>query len=371
MRFHQVFIVAVVATSVTRAQERPWSIDPKPSLVLGNVNQDVLFGAALVGAIRLPDGRIVVGDRGDYSLRVFDGSGKLVKSLGRKGAGPGEMNYLARFWKCGDQIVTYDIGNGNRVTIFGPDLALRRSFQFGAAGQGGGSPYTSACNPSGQFIHHGWETRKDFKNGAFRANVPFWTSGLDSNVHAIGTIAGSERWGQFNDQGNGGTRPMPLGKQPVIAIGPDRIYTGTADTYTITMYDLSGKVIGTFSKPTAQLAVTKADIDLAIEDEAAGKDDVGRERVRKSYEAIELPKTIPAYKAMLVDSEGMVWIRDYRRASPTFAQWTVFTRDGKQIAEVQLPLHLTVSEIGRDYVLGKYIDPVEDIPEIRMYRLRR
>jgi hypothetical protein len=74
---------------------------------------------------------------------------------------------------------------------------------------------------------------------------------------------------------------------------------------------------------------------------------------------------------MLIDSEGMVWIRDYRRASPTFAQWTVFTTDGKQVAEVQLPLHLTVSDIGRDYVLGKYIDPVEDIPEIRMYKLRR
>jgi hypothetical protein len=208
------------------------------------------------------------------------------------------------------------------------------------------------------------------KNGAFRASVALWTGGIDTTFHVIGSIAGSERWGTFRE-GGGGTRPMPLGKQPVIAIGADRIYTGTGDTYTIDMLDFSGRKIGTFGKPSVELAVTKADIDLAVEDEAGGKDDAARDRVRKSYEAMDLPKTIPAYKAMLVDSQGMVWIRDFRRASPTLANWTVFTRDGKQVAEVRLPLHLTVYEIGRDYVLGKFIDPEEDIPEIRMYRLRR
>lgn len=371
MRIHRLLLLAVFASVAASAQERPWSIDSKPALVLGDATSDVLFGAGLEGAIKLPDGRIVVADRGEFSLRVFDASGKLVKSFGRKGSGPGEMDYLAGLWKCGEQIVAYDIGNGYRTTIFGSDLALRRSFRFGSAGPSN-SPYSSAstCNAAGQFVHHGWESRKDMKNGAFRANVLLWTSGLDSTVKVIDTIPGSERWGHFTDQG-GGTRPMPLGKQPVIAIGRDRIYVGTADTYTITMYDLAAKKLGTFSKPGAQLAVTPADIDLAIEDEAAGGDDVKRARVRKSYQEIELPKTIPAYKAMLVDSEGMVWIRDYRRANPTLARWTVFTREGKQVAEVQLPLHLTVSEIGRDYVLGKFIDPVEDIPEIRMYRLRR
>jgi hypothetical protein len=375
MRLSQVLLVAFAAAcgNAAHGQGRPWSIDAKPALILGSVNSDVLFGAGLIGALKLPDGNILVGDRGDYSLKVFDARGALVKSLGRNGAGPGEMNRLAHIWRCGNQIIAYDISNGYRVTVFSTDMTWARSFRFGSAGEGGNTPYTgaSSCNGTGTFVHHGWEARKDMKSGAFRAQVPLWLSGPDSTVRPIGTIAGSERWGRFNKDGNGGTGPLPLGKQPVIAIGRDRIYTGTAETYTITMRDLTGKVIGTFGKPSAQLAATKADIDLAVEDEAAGRDDAVRERVRKSYETMELPKTIPAYKAMLVDSEGMIWIRDYRRASPTQAQWTVFTHDGRQVAEVQLPLYLTVSEIGRDYVLGKYIDPVEDIPEIRMYQLRR
>jgi hypothetical protein len=372
MRLSSAALVVLIAVT-GRAQERPWSIDPRPALTLGSVNQDVLFGGGLVGALKLPDGRLLVGDRGEFSLKIFDAKGKLVKSLGRKGSGPGEMSYLASLWRCGDRILTYDIENGYRVSVFSADLALLRSFRFGSAGEGSNAPYSSAsaCNAAGTFVHHGWETRKDMKNGAFRADVALWLSGSDSTVRPIGKIAGSERWGRFNEKGNGGTGPLPLGKQPVIAIGADRIYTGTAETYAITMRDFSGKIIGTFGKPSVQLEATKADVDLAVEDEAAGGDDAARARVRKSYEAMVLPKTIPAYKTMRVDSEGMVWIRDYRRASPTFAQWTVFTYDGKQVAEVQLPLHLTVSEIGRDYVLGKYVDPVEDIPEIRMYRLRR
>src|SRR4051812_25617812 len=140
MRIRRIFPL-ILAFASAGAQERAWSIDPKPALVLGSVNSDVLFGAGLVGATRLPDGRILVGDRGDYSLRVFDGSGKLVKSLGRKGSGPGEISYVARLWKCGDQIVTYDIENGYLQTVFGTDLMLRRTFRFGSAGPGNNTPY--------------------------------------------------------------------------------------------------------------------------------------------------------------------------------------------------------------------------------------
>lgn len=51
--------------------------------------------------------------------------------------------------------------------------------------------------------------------------------------------------------------------------------------------------------------------------------------------------------------------------------WTVFTNTGAQLAEVRLPNNLDVYEIGNDYVLARYMDPEESIPEVRMYRLNR
>jgi hypothetical protein len=367
----QTLFVALTAATAA-AQELPWSIAPKPLLVLGDANdpQATLFGAGLVGATRLPNGNILVADRGDYSLRVFDPSGKLVKSLARKGVGPGEATFLAKLWRCGSEIVIYDI-EGYRTTVFGTDLSLKRSFRFGVVPGQRSTPYMSACNANGTFVHNGWEKTADMKGGVFRSTVPIWLSGVDSSARHVGEMLGSERWGLVIDGKFRGTRPLPLGKQPVIAIGTDRFYIGTADTYTITMHDLTGRPIGTFGKPNVQLATTDADIELAVDMEAAGQSDEARARLRKSYEAMQLPKTVPAYQSMLVDAEGAVWVRDYPRAKSAWATWTVFSRDGKPLAAVQLPMHLTVFEIGRDYVLGRYVDPAEDIPEVRLYRLRR
>ena len=365
-------ILACLLPLAAGAQERPWSIDPKPMLTLGDANNEkaVLFGAGLEGATRLPNGNILVADRGEYSLKVFDMSGKLVKSLGRKGSGPGEFSYVADLWRCGKEIVVGDIENGHRTTVFSTDLALKRSFRFGSVGNLS-TPYMSSCNAAGMFVHIGWENRADMKGGVFRSRVPLWLSGVDSTARPAGDMLGSERWGLVVDGKFRGTRPLPLGKQPVIAIGTDRFYTGSADTYTITMHDLTGRIIGTFSKPNVQLATTNADIERAVDMEAAGRSDDERARLRKSYDEMQLPKTVPAYLRMLVDSEGMVWVQDYPRGRSTWSTWTVFSREGLQLAEVQLPAHLTVFEIGRDYVLGRYVDPDEDIPEIRYYRLRR
>jgi hypothetical protein len=115
-------------------------------------HQAVLFGAGLVGATVLPNGNIFVGDRGDMSIRVFDPKGTLVKSLARKGSGPGEIIYLAHLWRCGNDIIVYDIENGYRKTVFSTDLALKRSFHFRGP-PGSNTPYASS-------IRQCWSTRR-------------------------------------------------------------------------------------------------------------------------------------------------------------------------------------------------------------------
>ena len=45
--------------------------------------------------------------------------------------------------------------------------------------------------------------------------------------------------------------------------------------------------------------------------------------------------------------------------------------DGRVRATIALPAALEVYEIGRDYVLGRYIDADAAVPEVRLYRLMR
>lgn len=40
-------------------------------------------------------------------------------------------------------------------------------------------------------------------------------------------------------------------------------------------------------------------------------------------------------------------------------------------ATVPLPTALEVYEVGRDYVLGRYVDADESVPEVRLYAVTR
>lgn len=363
----------VVGASLADGQSARWTVDPTPVVTLGDAPGDtsVLFGAGLVSATRLPNGRILVADRGPFSFKLFAPDGKLLKNLGREGAGPGEFGYLARMYRCGDQILTYDIKNGNRISVFDLDVGYKRAFRFSGPTAGHG-PYASTCNKNATFVHYGWEDPKDMKGGIFRSKVPVWTSGADSTVKPIiGVIPGSERWGQISDNRLVGTRPLPLGKESVMAIGDSRIFIGSADSYEIGIYDLDGKQIGTIRKAVPVAVTTKADIDSAMAREQAGLSEASQKRIAASYATMEFPKTLPAYRRLLIDADGLVWVQDYLLGRAPMSRWTVFTQAGAQQAEVAVPAHLEVNEIGRDYLLGTFIDPDDQIPQVRLYRLHR
>ncbi len=67
-----------------------WSIAAEPELVIGTFEGDPEYQLFQVeGALRLPDGRIAIGNTGSGEIRIFDASGVFLRSLGRKGEGPG------------------------------------------------------------------------------------------------------------------------------------------------------------------------------------------------------------------------------------------------------------------------------------------
>ncbi|MBC8088219.1 MAG: hypothetical protein H7Z40_13205 [Phycisphaerae bacterium] len=362
----------IALASSAGAQLREMGISAVPTLIIGDNESDesTTFGS-VEGATRLPDGRIVVGDRGAFSIRVFAADGKLVKRLGPKGAGPGEFQYLAHLWRCGDEIFVYDIQNGYRISVFSLDLSYKREFRFG--GPDLNSPYSSAtaCNGNKQFVHHGWD-KSPPSDGVVRKNVPFWISRADDKVGArIGQLPGSERWAKITSAQTAGSRPLPFGKQPVIAIGTNRVYVGTAEKFEIMVFDLTGKRVGLLQDNTPLVPVTKADIEKEIALTPGNTSAAAQKRLETSYAEMVLPKTMPAFGAFVVDALDNLWVQDYKRAMARHVRWTVFAPDGKLLARVQLPTDLTVHEIGRDYILGHYQDLEEAIPQVRMYRLTR
>ncbi|HUQ82443.1 MAG TPA: hypothetical protein VM076_14945, partial [Gemmatimonadaceae bacterium] len=324
----------------------------------------------VVSATRLPNGGILVGDLGDYALKQFSATGKYERSFGRKGAGPGEITYLVRMLRCGDSVVAYD-ADGHRTSVFALDGRYVRFFRF-AVPPGQQSPYGSACNGAGTFVHYGWGAMKDMKPGIHRGNVPVWFGG-DGLVAGpvFDSVPGSERWGIFVDGQPRGSGPLPLGKQPVIAIGRSRAYVGDADRFEIRVYDTGGRRVGTLQRPEPPVPVTRDDIRAETERAVAEAGESRRAAVERRYADIKFPETLPAYTHMVVDADDHVWIRAFPRHSAATARWSVFSPAGALVAEVDVPKHLEVNEVGRDYLLGRYLDPTEAVPQVHLYRLTR
>jgi hypothetical protein len=84
--------IAIVENRVPRwAGDSGWRVVPQPSLVIGgSASPDSEQFSGAIAATRLSDGRILVGDRTDWKVRVYDQTGRQVSSFGRRGQGPGE-----------------------------------------------------------------------------------------------------------------------------------------------------------------------------------------------------------------------------------------------------------------------------------------
>lgn len=109
------------------AQDR-WRLSSDPVLILGTATGPPHSAFHRVGgAVRMPDGAVVVADLGTMELRVFSASGDFLRSFGGQGGGPEEFGGLLWVDRCGsDSVAAYDFVRA-RLTWWTPEGELLRS----------------------------------------------------------------------------------------------------------------------------------------------------------------------------------------------------------------------------------------------------
>ncbi len=116
-RFLRGFLLCVLAgctdsasTPRTAGTAARWRVDPIPILSLGATDADTSHEFSEVsGAVRMPNGEIVVSDNGSRQLRWFSANGERLGTSGRRGAGPGEFIGRITVARLGaDTVVAWD-----------------------------------------------------------------------------------------------------------------------------------------------------------------------------------------------------------------------------------------------------------------------
>jgi len=337
--------------------------DTSPETVLGDGPEDIF--STIIGATRVADDRFMVGDAGTHALHLYTSNGALIGSFARRGAGPGELQRPLELQRCGDTLLLRDGGGARRISLFSLDGQFVRSFRPWSPETF--PPYRTVCNNHLRLAHHGWGDVQVQGNGVSRPVLPFWISSADSTAgHLVSDQPGDERWNVAS-----GAMPRPLGRSPVMALGADRLYLGPATTYEILIFDLDGSQGTPIRKAVAPVLVTQQDIQAFLASKLAASSQDARGRDSARWSTVPPADTLPPYAAIVLDSEGNAWVQDYPRPHRGEVTWSVFDAGGRPTATIKLPWQLGILEIGTDWILGRYFDPEEGVPQVRLYRYRR
>ncbi|MDX1578196.1 MAG: hypothetical protein R3266_06915, partial [Gemmatimonadota bacterium] len=87
---------------------------------------------------------------------------------------------------------------------------------------------------------------------------------------------------------------------------------------------------------------------------------------REMFDAMPRHQTYPAFASLRTDTEGRIWVADYRAPGEEARWWSVFDADGLALGRVRTPDGLRVLEIGSDYLLGVIRDEL-DVERVRLH----
>ncbi len=198
--------------------------------------------SGIYSARRLPDGTILVANSGTWEIEAFDSTGHYLRSVGRKGAGPGEfLNALSITGALGDSIAVFDSGNA-RWTIWGPTMELGRTIGM-----------ADVAFPHPVWLHKGAVVTQAMIGGAsgwilstldtLRAQDPALEHLIEARLDDTGALwvrdfTISTRWDTYTHPGPPAAHTDLPAHLRVFQIGPNFILAGSADSLGVETVEL-------------------------------------------------------------------------------------------------------------------------------------
>jgi hypothetical protein len=321
------------------------------------------------GALRLADGRLVVANGGTAELRFYDARGRHLRSVGGKGGGPGEFQFMGAPLRLpGDSLL---VGErvAPRLSLFTPEGGFVTTYPsrepLGVLSDGTLVGRRTLRAP-GESVQSGLLREREALVRSTRAG---------EELDTLGVVPGSERHVHIEQSGGAITSievSVPsFAKSQQIAVGPDRVYAGSAESYEVEVYHpgLGLERLIRVSVPPG--AVTPAMVE-ALRREQLGEspNEEHRRSVERRFAQFEAPEFLPSYNGFRLDAAGVLWVEEYLAPGEDEPRWQLFDGEGRWLTTVAMPARFRVLEIGEDYLLGVWRDEF-DVEYLRLYGLER
>lgn len=337
-----------------------WDVVNEPTLAIGEVTggASYLF-SDVAGAQLLPGGALVVADRSSGTLRIFDDEGRVVRSIGGRGEGPGEFVYLNHVSVQGDTLSAYD-SRAYRLTRFTMDgeLVSTTTMEVGAS-----SPEVYLGRVSdGEHIGL-WLTPVRINPNELavdEANVGIY----DANGEFLEKVTAFPAMRRLGS-------PLPFSPHPLAAVIGDTLYVTDGLTP-----DLRAHALGSDSSFTIPTEFEAVQPERSLEQLRDQLDSAMVTRLKDVRDRPEMD-SIPTFSDLLTLGDDLLlklydpstdshWLRRGRGGG----KWVVISTDGNAVARIPLPPGLRLLDVGRDRIVGLTRDSL-GVERIQVHQLTR
>ena len=309
------------------------------------------------------DGNIYVLDSGNQRLQVFDKDGKYLRTIGKRGQGPGEFNTPTQ--------LQLDDETGN---IFVKDSMLRKIIIF---------------EKEGKYIDkdiHLVELLRDFYLDSDRCIWGIFSlPGIDSRSIKKVTLTGKVEKTfteipyhiqriviSLTKEGNPGMGAyfVNTGYEDDLFISKVDNHTfvyGHSKKYELVAVDKSGKTLFIIRKDESPIKITKTDRGR-IEDRI--KWDIKKDGHLVPEISLEFPDYKPYFYSIITDDISRIYVRNNpaSRESNTNHEYDVFNKEGLYLYKIHLNYYPDVIKNGYIYTIA--VNEETGLEQIKRYRIK-
>lgn len=300
-----------------------------------------------------PLGRIYVLDGQAQEVRVFNPDGTHLRTIGRKGGGPGEFKQaIGMLWAPDGRLWVVDPSNARYSVI---DTAGRYVSAHRRTIGGYAVPWRGGFDTEKRFYELGVVSGA---NGARRAAIRFDAAMAPADTAELPDYEGEvfehrrERMYMAAD--------VPFTPVMVLHLADDgTVWSGVSDRYRIHRHRLGGDTLRVVERAFRPLPVTAAERDTALRGLSWFTEQGGR------VDGSRIPDTKPAYEGFFTDDQGSLWVRPATARADLNRVFDVFDAEGRYLGRVRSPFPLprdpvfrggklyavTTDELGVQYVV--------------------
>lgn len=288
---------------------------------------------------------IYVPDSRAAHIKVFDKNGKYLRTIGRKGQGPGEMGYPFGIQITPQKELLVNDRRQARVHFFTLDGKFLRQFSTSRMAGFMLPKVDSKGNIIAGFIIYGDEIKAEVKK-------------LDSELKTILTLA-----------------TIPTATQPPVInyfenqrlinlhwdiTKDDKIIWGVFTKYEFYVHSPEGKLIKKIVTDYDGIKITKK------EKERLTKEMFGDNPV-PSRITLEFPKNLPPFRQFICDEEGRIFVRTYEKVKEgKGVYYDIFDSEGRYLAKVPLKV---IPRFWKNHKLYATGEDEEGSPIVKRYNV--